>query len=57
MSAGIPLNDDDRWPWLKLIRDKIAEYQSAGKSAVFTCSALKESYRQFLGEGLKEPIV
>jgi len=56
MSSGIPLDDDDRWPWLKLIRDKISEYQNAGKSAVFTCSALKESYRKFLGEGLKEPI-
>ena len=56
MSAGIPLDDDDRWPWLKLIRDKITEYQRAGKSAVFTCSALKESYRKFLGEGLSEPI-
>ncbi len=56
MSSGIPLNDDDRWPWLALIRDKVKEYQDKGRSAVFSCSALKESYRFFLGEGLLEPM-
>jgi gluconokinase len=56
MSSGQPLNDDDRWPWLEAIRDKIKAFQAAGESAVFTCSALKESYRTFLGEGLSEPI-
>ncbi|MDA3956815.1 gluconokinase [Oceanispirochaeta sp.] len=56
MASGIPLNDADRWPWLALIREKAAEYQAAGKSAVITCSALKESYRQYLGEGLTSPL-
>lgn len=56
MSSGIPLDDDDRWPWLQLIRDKIIACQNAGESAVFSCSALKESYRRFLGEGLAEPL-
>jgi gluconokinase len=56
MSSGIPLTDDDRWPWLHLIREKVGQYQSQDKSAVFSCSALKESYRQFLGQGLSEPI-
>ena len=56
MSSGIPLEDEDRWPWLALIRDKVKEYQKNGESAVFTCSALKESYRFFLGEGLLEPM-
>jgi carbohydrate kinase (thermoresistant glucokinase family) len=56
MSSGIPLNDDDRWPWLALIRERVKECQGKGESAVFTCSALKESYRFFLGEGLLEPM-
>ncbi|MDC7221198.1 MAG: gluconokinase [Spirochaetales bacterium] len=56
MSGGTPLTDEDRWPWLEAIRQKIAAFQRRGESAVFTCSALKESYRQFLGEGLGKPI-
>ena len=56
MSSGHPLNDDDRWPWLAAIRERIGEFQRSGESAVFTCSALKESYRRFLGEGLSEPV-
>lgn len=56
MSSGLPLDDDDRWPWLQNIKDKIIACQTAGESAVFSCSALKESYRQFLQDGLAEPI-
>lgn len=56
MSSGTPLTDEDRWPWLAAIRDKIKMFQTDGESAVFTCSALKESYRAFLGMGLAEPI-
>ena len=48
MTGGIPLTDDDRWPWLERVRDVIAERASAQQSAVVACSALKESYREFL---------
>ena len=48
MSRGIPLNDDDRAPWLAAIRRQIDECLATGRSAVFTCSALKEKYRQVL---------
>ncbi|MGH6861513.1 MAG: gluconokinase [Phyllobacterium sp.] len=42
MSAGIPLTDEDRWPWL----DKIgAELAGAGKGIIVSCSALKRVYR------------
>ncbi|MBB4186377.1 gluconokinase [Sinorhizobium terangae] len=47
MSEGIPLTDDDRWPWLAAIGRKLAE--NAGP-AVVACSALKVSYRQKLRE-------
>jgi gluconokinase len=48
MSQGIPLDDRDRDPWLKAIRQKIVEIQAAGHSAVVACSALKQSYRDIL---------
>lgn len=50
MSAGIPLDDDDRWPWLRLIRDWIGEEARRGGDTVVTCSALKRSYRDVLRE-------
>jgi gluconokinase len=51
MHKGIPLTDDDRWPWLKTIRAAIEEKQRAGETAVFTCSSLKRSYRDVLRDG------
>jgi gluconokinase len=54
MHKGIPLTDDDRWPWLKTIRAAIEEKQRAGETAVFTCSSLKRSYRDVLREGDKD---
>ena len=50
MSAGIPLNDEDRAPWLALIRDWISERALMGESCVITCSALKRRYRDVLRE-------
>ncbi|MGJ8513832.1 gluconokinase [Carnimonas bestiolae] len=50
MSQGIALNDDDRWPWLRDIRDWISQQSQAGTSVVLTCSALKKSYRVLLEE-------
>ncbi len=51
MHKGIPLTDDDRWPWLQAIRSAIGEKQRAGETAVFTCSSLKRSYRDILRSG------
>ena len=51
MAAGIPLTDDDRWPWLASIRAWIDERIAAGGSAVVACSALKRRYRDFLRDG------
>ncbi|MBD8079904.1 gluconokinase [Cellulosimicrobium arenosum] len=48
MSAGTPLTDDDRWPWLEAIRDWLSSEADAGRSGVVTCSALKRSYRDLL---------
>lgn len=48
MSAGIPLTDEDRTPWLRLIADWMTEQAEQGESTVVTCSALKRSYRDIL---------
>jgi gluconokinase len=54
MHKGIPLTDEDRWPWLKTIRAAIEEKQRANEDAVFTCSSLKRVYRDILREGDKD---
>lgn len=46
MSAGTPLTDGDRWPWLDGIGRWLAQRRESG--AVATCSALKRSYRDAL---------
>jgi carbohydrate kinase (thermoresistant glucokinase family) len=51
MSAGHPLTDDDRWPWLRKIGDWIDHHADHGRSVVVSCSALKRSYRDLLCEG------
>lgn len=51
MHAGIPLTDEDRWPWLRAIATWMDERIAAGESAVVTCSALKRSYRDLLLTG------
>jgi carbohydrate kinase (thermoresistant glucokinase family) len=48
MAAGIPLTDDDRWPWLAKIADWIDGRLDAGENGIITCSALKRSYRNVL---------
>ncbi len=50
MSAGIPLTDEDREPWLRLCAQWLAEQQDEGVPAVLACSALKRSYRDLLRE-------
>lgn len=56
MEAGHPLNDDDRWPWLRSIRDWMNERAAEGSSTTLTCSALKRSYRELLNEAEGEVI-
>jgi gluconokinase len=48
MGAGIPLTDDDRWPWLNAVARAIDEFILSGRGAVVACSALKQRYRNVL---------
>jgi len=53
MSAGTPLTDADRWPWL----DAIAAAMRGGAGRqVLACSALRRAYRERLTDGAGEPI-
>ena len=51
MSAGHPLTDKDRWPWLQAIADEIDRTCKASQHAVVACSALKHAYRDILVHG------
>jgi gluconokinase len=51
MSAGHPLTDEDRWPWLQAIADEIDRLAASGERAVIACSALKRAYRDILVHG------
>lgn len=57
MAAGTPLDDADRAPWLAAIRRAIETTLDRGESAVFTCSALKESYRREIAPGAQVKFV
>lgn len=48
MTSGIPLTDDDRAGWLRLLARRIHEAKDAGTGLVIACSALKRSYRDVL---------
>ena len=45
MTAGRPLNDDDRYPWLERVGEWLARH---GDGGVASCSALKRKYRDQL---------
>lgn len=50
MSAGQPLTDEERYPWLENLASHLVDWD-AGGGAVLACSALKQSYRNILRQG------
>ena len=58
LTAGEPLTDDDRWPWLAAVRDRMGERDryrerdlrspGRGPGLVVACSALRRAYRDVL---------
>ncbi len=48
MKSGVPLTDEDRWPWLEAIGAWIDARLCHGGRAVVTCSALRRVYRERL---------
>ena len=51
MSAGRPLGDADRLPWLESLADWARERDDIGSSTLTACSALRRSYRDILRRG------
>lgn len=54
-AAGVPLTDEDRWPWLDAIAARLAGETAA--EVVVTCSALRRVYRDRLRQGAGRPLV
>lgn len=52
MSAGIPLTDEDRWPWLRVINSWMIAQDSIRRDTVVSSSALKRAYRDVLRENV-----
>jgi gluconokinase len=50
MASGIALDDNDRWPWLRAVGEKLRDEAAAGRRTVTACSALKREYRDVLRE-------
>ena len=57
MSAGIPLDDGDRRPWLEALGRLLACHHDDALSTVLTCSALKRGYRDVLRSGVPDETV
>jgi gluconokinase len=56
MSAGIPLTDEDRWPWYQRLRNEVIDPCAPAEIRVLACSALKRSHRAFLRAGRPEAV-
>lgn len=51
MRSGIPLTDEDRWPWLAAIAAWINAHRLEGTTGIVACSALRRVYRDRLRDG------
>ena len=54
MRAGVGLTDQDRAPWLARIHEVMVDVASRGGDAVVACSALKQTYRDALADGVPD---
>ena len=48
MSRGVPLTDEDRWPWLDAIGREMGDAVGKGQGIVVSCSSLRKAYRDRL---------
>jgi gluconokinase len=56
MSAGQPLADDDRWPWLDRLGLAIGQALARDGGSVAACSALRRGYRDRLRAAIRAPV-
>lgn len=50
MRRGIPLTDDDRWPWLDRIVEVLRDVTARAGNAILACSALRQRYRDRIAQ-------
>jgi gluconokinase len=55
MRSGQALDDQDREPWLMRLNQELTNTLRQGRCAILACSALKQKYRDLLGEGIEHP--
>ncbi|WP_244242247.1 gluconokinase [Nocardioides seonyuensis] len=56
MSRGVPLTDEDRWPWLRLLAAWTRERAARGEGTGLACSALRRVYRDVLREAAPDTV-
>jgi gluconokinase len=56
MRRGIPLDDEDRRPWLEAIRHRLEDAGARGENVVLACSALKHAYQHYLAQYTPESV-
>ncbi|MEM7442240.1 MAG: gluconokinase [Pseudomonadota bacterium] len=54
MASGQPLTDDDRWPWLDLVGDRLGQSSS---NILIGCSALRRVYRDRIRDGAGTAVI
>lgn len=52
MHRGIPLNDEDRAPWLASLHELLLGWDRSRTSGILACSALKQKYRDELARDI-----
>lgn len=57
MSQSVPLNDDDRWPWLDIVGKELAAQVAESGGAVAACSALRQAYRDRITTAAGQPVL
>lgn len=57
MGSGISLTDEDRWPWLFSIQERVKDSLIGKADVVLACSALKQSYRDIILESGSDYLV
>src|SRR4051812_440444 len=56
MRRGVPLDDEDRRPWLNAIRQCLEEASRRGENVVLACSALKHSHQHYLAQFVPQSV-
>lgn len=57
MSQSVPLDDEDRWPWLDIVGKELAAKVAELGGAVAACSSLRQAYRDRIITAAEQPVL